>query len=138
MKRTFIGTVAFTSLWFWGLAGGNALARHTSSEIRNKSHLEQVLENEQKKLEIDNSLVINTRYDPKEEFNYIRKIKEKEYEIVFKEWPVSVALIKHELYHLADGHLNYSEDQNIWLRSLRSLFLYEPQTIIYALTGLKL
>jgi hypothetical protein len=49
-------------------------------------------------------------------------------------------VIKHELYHIADGHcekqyLNTFKDQIGF--ALNLMYWYEPQAVIYSLTGLK-
>jgi hypothetical protein len=101
-----------------------------SEELENKSSIERAVDEEKKALGIekkDIGVIVNDTI-------YVRcagKVGEGKYEIYLSE-PETRDIIKHELYHIADGHCD--EPYSI----TKYLFWYEPQAAIYSLTGLKL
>ena len=117
------------------LSGVQSVAFSRSPKIENQSQLELKLSEEREKLKgkIGKNIVITARLITDKDSSptaYARKIKEGEYEIVLSNLGASEHSLKHELYHIADGHIENKGH-------LAYFFHNEPQAEIYALTGLK-
>jgi len=128
IQRTVLASLTYVSL----LVGAEALSEINSPRINNQAQLEEKLRENGEKLrdKINNSLKIHIRKPKKDEPSAgSRKIGEREYEIVLSNANESV--LKHELYHIADGHTDSR------YRLLLYLFWQEPQAAIYQITGLK-
>jgi len=139
--RTAIGLSAYTL----ALIGLEYYSDSKSEPIRSQEHLEQIMEEEIKKLGIENKNILLI-LDDNEKWNYpyAVKIGEESYEININPSKHKVVSVKHELYHIADGHCDFgakfSSDSNIdhLIFYTCYFFYYEPQAAIYAATGLKL
>ncbi len=116
-----------------------------SPRINNQNQLEQILNRERKRAGINDNIIIDAKlsYD-KEEGSYSQRYYKGSYRIVlspdrFSPKGSNLATLRHELYHIADGHcddpkrFNYSKFQ----KELIYLFIHEPQATIYQITGLK-
>ena len=119
-----------------GLVGTNSISSFTSPTIQNQSQLEAVIRQESKKLGIFENIIINSRFGG--EFTYLKKIDEGEYEMVLNKDFGSISDVRHELYHLADGHFDGGGMAESFPNFLKYLFWEEPQATIYALSSLKL
>lgn len=107
--------------------------------FKNRSHLEDIFKVEAKKLGIENKK-IEVIYDVELSgplVAYAQKVGQNEYKIVLGPTAYNTSSLKHELYHIADGHCD-AYSKNSALGFLTYLFYYEPQSVIYSATGLKL
>lgn len=131
-------------IYFGGfIVGVNGIHRAFSPKIRNQSELELRLKEERKKLQIGDHIKINA-YLSKSGDSYAKKLGPNEYEIKLE--PLlgqNLDVLRHELYHIADGHCDYFEKMpNNFINGLKHLgkYLYwdEPQAILYSIAGLEL
>lgn len=109
-----------------------------SPRINTQSQLESKLGEERRKLEekIGDNTIIHAELSARKGMpSYAKKISDGEYEIVLSKEDANVALLRHELYHIADRHLGSGEKIR---NPLTYLFWHEPQAVIYAAFGLKL
>lgn len=127
----FSALVYTTSLW--GLV--NIVTPLTSPALKSKQHAEQFIKKEQKKLMIEDKgieLVIKET----EKNGYAIKIGDNQYAIAVNPKCLNEGMIKHEIYHIADGHCDAK------LRPIPFLawytFYYEPQAALYSAFGIKL
>lgn len=76
--------------------------------------------------------------DGEDEISQARKLSNGEYEIVLSPRGSNLSKLRHEFYHVADGHCYKSGKGNSGLNNtLTYLFWYEPQARIYQTKGLK-
>ncbi len=102
-----------------------------SQGIESQSQLEELLAKEKKKLNCDKNIKAKLTFD----YNNPISIKNEDgsYEIFLSEFGHNVSTLRHELYHIADGHLD-NPNRN-WISYF---FWYEPQAALYESFGLKL
>jgi len=111
--------------------------RLMSSRPLSPERLEQELYEERQKLSLEGK-IIHIRYDPNDEMAngsilaYAQKIDENKYNIVLGKNGLNVGSLRHELYHIADGHF---ETKNYSL--MKYYFILEPQANYYAAFGWK-
>ena len=126
------------------ILGLNNISNKLGKSINNESELEERLQEEKTKLNFDNSIRISA-YLSKDDEDYAgsQKIGYNKYRITLSPKYHTVATLRHELYHIYDGHcdnLGKASCSNAerLKKVIKSLYLYEPKAIIYDLTGLKL
>ena len=130
-KKAIYTLVLAQMIYLWGfLMGTSSLSTLFSQKIKNQSGLELILQRERKKLDIPDKIYINVNWGAKSA--KARKIGENEYEIDLKKEYQNVSILKHELYHIKDGHLDHKTSL------IRYLFYEEPQATLYQVTGIKL
>jgi len=109
--------------------------------IRDKIHLEKLLKQEKKKLGIENKN-INAYFCNTIETSGARKINENSYEIFLAKDQRAFNVLRHELYHVADGHCDKGyelfNNGRKFEKTIRYLLINEPKASIYGATGLKL
>jgi len=145
LKGTLIGLLSLLGYQI-GLTGVNEYLRRNSTKFENKKQLEEVLKSEIEKLEIKNKL-IKVQYQ-KEDQADSRKTGTNEYVISIGPSFNNDNVLKHELYHIADGHCDYTYKLNEiykkhpllapavgFYNTSKYLFYNEPQAIIYTATG---
>ena len=90
-----------------------------------------ILKQEKKKLGIENYEILTSFVSDTVRSSYA--IKENgQYKIFLVPKQRSLGVLKHELYHVAAGHL----DRNI--TRFRKYYIDEPSAVIYSLTNIKL
>ncbi len=124
VKATLLTT--YTSL----LLGSQLVSRHFSPSINTQSQLEFILEEEKEKAGIPKTTKVSANIE-NERLVYSHKEGDKKYKVVLAKENSQLVLLRHELYHIADGHC----DQPYYF--LRYFFWEEPQATIYSITGLK-
>ncbi len=115
------------------LAGSQGIHQELSPKIENQVSLKKILEKERKQAGIKEDEIIHVTISKNEkESSYSIKISEKEYEIFLFNYGRNLGVLRHELYHIADGHCD--KPYNF----LKYFFIQEPKATIYQITGLKL
>lgn len=128
VKNIAIATGIYTGI----LLGAQGISQEfISPKINNQSQLEQILNKEKKQAGIKKDIMLDVKLGCDEDGgSYSEKISEKKYKIRLSS-PTSLSTLKHELYHIADGHCDNSFNR------LKYFFIDEPQATIYEITGLK-
>lgn len=127
-------TLAWAHLLYFGGMCSAYIINYTSPPINSQSELEVLLKQERKKLEIPQEKIIHAKL---ESYNgsYAQKVAENEYEITLDNLSLenNLNVLRHELYHIADGHCEEGNSNFL-------LYLYwnEPQAVIYSLSDIKL
>ncbi|MBI2084409.1 MAG: hypothetical protein HYT70_02255 [Candidatus Aenigmarchaeota archaeon] len=134
------GTILAVELYFGALSGLGAYADINSPQIRDQYHSERLVEEEMRRLGVVNKRVnvrfINRSCDGILAPAYSEKIREGEYEITI--YPCATASsVKHELYHIEDGHIDAYDKLPRFLWSVMDLIYYEPRAELYSI-GLEL
>ena len=113
--------------------GAQGISELTSPKINNQINLKKILEKEKKQAGIKEDKIIYVTISKNEkEVSQAIKISEKEYEIFLFNDGRNLGTLRHELYHIADGHCDKPYN------SLKYFFIQEPKATIYQLTGIKL
>ena len=119
------------------------IASNLATPIKNQKQLEQILQIEKKKLGIKDKY-IDVQFGPEKNYeaadtSYSRKIWNNKYKIVIHQTQRNEAILRHEVYHIADGHLDSIEEVNSdFGKTLDYFLLHEPQASLYGSLGLKL
>ena len=108
-----------------------------SEPVRTRSHLESVLNEEIKKLGITNKRISAGFGKTSYGFAEVKKLSDGSYEIV-SENGKNRSAIRHELYHIVRGYLDYNEVSNPYSSFFKYHFVEEPQAVIYQAFGIKL
>jgi len=122
----------------------NNIIAKLSKSLENQSELEIVLEQERKKLDIDDSTKIRARIsENQDEDANAQRMNSNYYKITLSPKYHTISTLKHELYHIADGHCdNLGKIPNSRAGRLKKIFkylyIYEPQAVLYSMTGIKL
>ena len=131
-----IGSVAFGGILVYsvGLTTLYHLSLRSSIPILSQVELESKLTEEAENMELDAS-TISARLGTwcRERQACVKKVGER-YEITL-EFDRNTAALRHELAHIALGHLE-SVGPNVILNRLRNL-LYEPSADLYAVLGIR-
>ncbi len=125
------------SFWSLSLSVASSLSQKESPRINNQSELETILKEERKKLLIKDNYAIHVNLTDKNIGN-AGKIKENKYKINLGGKFRNISCLRHELYHIADGHCDDCLSRNIPYRIIKYLCYYEPQAILYQVAGIKL
>ena len=110
--------------------GAGGLSTLFSQKIKNQSELELILQRERKKLDIPDEIYINVNWVA--ESSKAKKIGENKYEIDLRKGYQNVSVLKHELYHIKDRHLDHKTSL------IRYLFYEEPQATLYQVIGIRI
>ena len=124
-------TLAIFGGYFFLLAGLDVAGKLASEKIKGKENIERAVIEESEKLGINHRIIKIVNYSEGFTAAYTKNVGDSLYEMGLGE-EVRRATIRHELYHIADGHCEKPSD------IIDKLFILEPQAIIYATTGLKL
>lgn len=111
------------------------MTKIVAGQIRDRSVLEEVLVEERDRLNIGKDVKITIK-ESNRETNYAEKTGANEYSIYLTTKGHNRDVLRHELYHIADGHCERSMEKPI--NKIIYFFWEEPQAKIYTLTGLKL
>lgn len=129
MLRTLDTAIALSS-YLVLLTGTQTISSVNSPKITSQNQLEQMLETEKKRLNCDKPVVAKLcDYDVAQS----KKNDKSVYEIDLGGKCSTLSTLRHELYHIADGHL----DEQICTNG-RYLFWEEPQATMYEAFGLRL
>lgn len=122
-----------TSLYLSALYQTQTISMITSPKINSQSHLEQILEGEKKRAGIKSNVNVRVKLVDKtkaeswitfgEDYGLV-------HEIILGGECQRLSVLRHELYHVADGHLESYD----WFTYT---FWEEPKATIYQITGLK-
>ena len=143
LKRINITAIIFSfvlSIYLLGLFAAEGVSDILSEEVEGLENLEKILEEEKSKLKQCQNYEINIKIIDDSETPYATKIYGDKFEIGLYQTS-NISTIRHELYHIEDGHTNMKTPKNLKERlhnGIKYLFVYEPQAAIYELTGLKL
>ena len=135
IRNTIRATVLTNMLYFGGLVFFDFLAQVGSPYIPS-SQIEEKISEERKFLNIYDKASI--KFTSIEEGTvgpnaYSHKIKDNEYGIALSKGFMNLSVLRHELFHIADGHLEGSEESRYISRYFRTLFWEEPRAIFYSL-----
>lgn len=125
-----------------GVPGFLEIISNLSSNKIKGEEITRVVREKETKLNIKDKRITITGWKPKgnslltPSAKY-RRIGENEYEIEFRDETTSKTIIRHELYHIADGHCDESLNSSL-IEQVKYWFKYEPQAMIYSSTELKL
>jgi hypothetical protein len=113
----------------------NNITMLTSDNISSQQHLEKIVEKERMKLDNGKKYIIYPQLISKT-WGEAKMISENEYKLIIGGSNSTEAAVRHELYHIFDGHCKLGENKII--NSLEYWFVKEPKAAIYAATGIKL
>ena len=134
VARTFAGSCFYLA----GLVTTQLVSTISSSQIESRSHLEQILDQERSRAGIKEGTRIHVIMSTdREAISCAVKRAEGEYGIVLSPDGMNVCTLRHELYHIADGHCDAELGDSTVKYWLAYLFWAEPQATIYEATGLK-
>lgn len=142
--RAVSTTFVVGCVYLWGLIATQTIIAHLPPEIELQSpHFEQILDRERNRAKICANKVVDVRFDnDKTRIPCVRKLYEGKYEIVLSPNGSNLYTLRHELYHIAEGHCDREKTgpyiSRIFQDSLTSLFWDEPRAMIYGVTKLKL
>ncbi len=145
IKKGITTTFLAGSLYTGFFTGLQVVMNVKSPRINTKSQLESRLVEERRNLhemigDATISAILSTNGN---DTPYAEKIGKRKYKIVLSKRNANVSILRHELYHIAKGHLEYQEKiQEKIGEGLQSyliyLFWFEPQATIYeVISGLK-
>jgi hypothetical protein len=118
------------------LASGVA-ANLTSPAIETQEQLEWVIDAEMVRLGFDNDVVVLGQLIGPDEARAI-PLAENVYKVKVGGFLANETTVRHELYHICDGHLEASDIlAGGFQKGFAYLFWYEPQARIYQITGLR-
>lgn len=143
LKRINITAIIFSfvlSIYLIGLFAAEGISDIRSEEIEGLENLKEILEEEKLKLVQCRNYDISIKIINDNETPYATKIYGDKFEIGLYQIS-NISTIRHELYHIEDGHTDMKTPKNLKERfhnGIKYLFVYEPQAAIYELTGLKL
>ncbi len=131
------------SLYIGLLIGIETYAATTSDQIQTQKQLNEHLEIEKRKLNTEN-LNISAKFEIVNDTSYSTRVGENQYEIVLSKRGQNVATLKHELYHIVDGHCD--DDQGVQEAlniedlkfKIKYLFNYELKAALYSFKEWKL
>ena len=110
------------------------IANVKSPKINSQAQLEQLVEIERKKIDPQNNYNISATLFYRDKAKSI-KAKEGDYQIGIGGFFANETTLRHELYHILDGHCEMNPG---FQQKLKYWFLDEPKARIYQITGLKL
>jgi hypothetical protein len=118
----------------------NDISELCSESIRDQAHLVGVLQEEKEKLGIPDKKIYARFGETRRVLGHAEKIGEDSYEIILD--PVQgrkIANLRHELYHIYDGHVEGMENSSNGIEGLlKRVFVYEPQALVYQVFGIRL
>ena len=128
------GVALAGSLYILGLQGTSAISDIGQPRIEEQSLLEKHIEIERAKITENNDVKITAKIG---ENSYAKKVGDNDYILSLKKGRSSSTL-RHELYHILDGHCDENSELPLPLKKLAYLFWHEPQAVLYESTGIKL
>jgi hypothetical protein len=126
--------------YFGAMAIASYSSEFNSPPIISQLQLDQLIRAEAMRAGIADPSIVSGKFSEESGQSYAKKLAENKYELVLSAPDGhNLTTLKHELYHIADGHLDQTGiigDSDI-LSGLAYMFWYEPQANIYELTGWK-
>ncbi len=136
-RKAILTFLVANAAYFGGLIGSGVVANVPSPKITSQTQLEQLVEIERKKIDPKNNYNISARLVSEDEATS-KKLGQNEYEIRFGGFFANETTLRHELYHILDGHYRDADlSKDFQVGILEYLYLFEPQARIYQITGLK-
>lgn len=131
-RGILIGVPAFLSFCLikFGLITYSKLVSQT---ITNQTELEEILKEEESKLGIIDKR-ISAKFGKANGGNgHCNKLPDGSYNITLQDGKEgNRSTLRHELYHIYDGHLEDKKSiSNELLKDLKYFFVYEPQAVLY-------
>lgn len=126
-------------IYVLGLACLGRCASCGSKKVNNEN-IERIVAKERIALSIPNNISIETKFA--DQITNVRKLSDKRYVINLSK-KCRQSTIKHELYHIADGHCDSLLEDNraghngAYIMA-KYLFWHEPQAVLYEAFGLRL
>ena len=128
------------------MIGAQLIGSLASEKIKSQEHLDKIVEEEAKKLDMDPSLVVGIFYSSddkrilgarcyEEDFDFEEHTIPMKVVEIQQGWDASRGTVKHELYHLKK---HFPLPENKALRFLRAFFYEEPTATLYSITGVEL
>lgn len=108
-----------------------------SFPLKTEQELQYALAEEAKELGIADKKIAARFDDTNSLAAYSRKLTDGSYEIILGTIQ-SRPVLRHELYHIADGHHEDVQSKEGIEKALMYFFVYEPQAAVYELWGWKL
>jgi hypothetical protein len=113
----------------------NKLSKKNSEIIKSSEHLERIIQEERTNLDIPKETQIEQVYFDPSEPSKIHKKETNFYEVYFNPINLTRDDIRHEFFHLKDGHIDKIFSKTKWLNKTLSDFYYtyyaEPKTALY-------
>jgi|SRR3989344_1849573 len=134
IKKIAFGSWMAYSLYWTIIAAPEHIVSWMSPKITSQAQLEQLMEKERRKIYPDDKYKIKARLSDKSEAFY--RYKGENYEIVIGGYLATEGALRHELYHVLDGHGDNDPDSNV-LCKIQYFLWDEPQASIYTVTVLK-
>jgi hypothetical protein len=135
LANGFIGLVAGTLLYSFTLKTMQEIADRNTPEITSVSQLEASIKDEKRNLRIADSICIQGEIN-ETGMPHPEKIGENKYRIFLTNQKHSKAVLQHEMYHIAGGHVDTNPSNKIvW--SLYDTFWAEPTAELYSTTGIQ-
>jgi len=135
--KTAAITVAAGIVYIGSLWAIEEIPARYSEPIHSESQLVQMIQEERAKIDPKNKLTIEgelvTEYAAR-----CDKTGENKYRVKLGGSNMNRSILRHELYHILDGHLEGHDDMSTAGKVIDYLFRCEPQAAIYQTTGLKL
>ncbi len=136
-KKAISTILAANVIYFGGLIGTGLVANIVSPKITTQGKLEQLVKEERRKIDPLNNDNISANIFL-EKAASSRKLGDRSYQIEMGGFFATETTLRHELYHILDGHCDDNFELNPSLKNkLRYIYWHEPQARIYQITGLK-
>lgn len=129
----FFGSIAYVT----ALCGLSYFSHIGKEKITSQEKLEQIIEIERKRIDPNNNFIISGGLVSK---NQARSdiVRTNEYKITLGGHGADVSGVRHELYHILDGHFKNIKPGEVNRNLFKYLFYFEPQAVIYESMGIKL
>ena len=115
-----------------------SIALINSQRITSQSQLEKLLREERKKLSDGNDDFIIEAELVAQDVGSSEKLKNGHYRIKMGGFVAKDSTLRHELYHIFDGHIDdAASTPSKVLRSLKYFFVHEPQAVAYQAFGIR-
>ena len=137
IQKITIATVIAGTAGLWGILSALTVQDLLSPEINTSEQLEIVVERERQKIDPKNINPIKSSFTYKKTSGSTN-LNDGSYliEITF---PGRESHVKHELYHILDGHLEeYDQTESTITRIIKYFLWWEPQATAYTVFGIKL
>lgn len=126
------GTISFAL--YLGLLGiGSHISKKYSQEITSRQQIENIIEKEREKLDIDNNSIINVILGA--DISQAKRINENEYEIRLSptNGKYHESTLVHELAHIGHGDCDHKTSYPSLKNGLNYFFGEEPRAILHSL-----
>jgi len=136
-KKLLLTSSLVGGIYITGIVGIQYIANLVSPRIQSQSQLERLLGQEWDKFDTSRKYNISVKL-VKEDTGRSRKLYNGDYEVKIGGDLANESTLRHELYHVFDGHCDDIHNVSPGLpRKFKYLFWYEPQATIYQVTGWK-